>query len=270
MNILVTGATGRIGSHLVHQLLSEGHHVRALTRHPDQAQLPKDVEVVQGDLTDTDSLRRPLREIEAVHLITFGGDYGEPLANGADIIALAEQAGVQRASVLAGWAPTSIEEALEDSFLAWSRVEPVEVMYNTTEWSEEIRDRNTVSTLATYPSAIVHEADIADVLACVITQDGHAGQNYRVTGPEALTPAQRTEILSQAIGRPIRHVQLTEDQERARLATHGLGDDYVEFGIQLATNPPEGAGHVLETAPRLTKHAGRTFEEWARTHTATW
>ena len=78
MNILVTGATGRIGSHLVHQLLSEGHHVRALTRHPDQAQLPKDVEVVQGDLTDTDSLRRPLRLLAPAEAQSRHGPVSEP------------------------------------------------------------------------------------------------------------------------------------------------------------------------------------------------
>lgn len=143
-------------------------------------------------------------------------------------------------------------------------------MYNTWDWANEIKTHSTVSTLATYPSAIVHGADIVGVAACALTQEGHSGQNYGVTGPEALTPAERTAILSEATGRPITDIQLTEVQERDRLASHGFGDDYVEFGIQLATNPPEAAGKVLDTVPRITGRPGRTFAEWARTYANDW
>ena len=72
------------------------------------------------------------------------------------------------------------------------------------------------------------------------------------------------------IGRPIRHIQLTEAQERDRLAAHGSGDDYVEFGIHLATNPPEAAGQVLDTVPRITGRPGRTFTKWAQENTTNW
>ena len=270
MTILITGATGRIGRHLVTQLLDDGHHVRALTRGPSSARLPGATELVQGDLTDLDSLRGAFTGVDALHLITFGGDDGADLTNGAEIVELARASGIRRVSVLAGWAPTSIEETLDGSGLDWCRIEPVEVMYNTWDWAEEIRAHNTVSTLAGYPSAVVHEADIAAVAACALTQDGHAGQNYPVTGPEALTPAERVRILSEAIGRPIGHVQLTEAQERERLAAHGYGDSYVEFGIQLATNPPEAAGRVLDTVPRVTGRPGRTFAQWVHENATSW
>src|SRR5689334_7263711 len=52
MTILVTGATGTVGSHLIRHLLREGHKVRALTRDPATADLPEGVEVVAGDLTE--------------------------------------------------------------------------------------------------------------------------------------------------------------------------------------------------------------------------
>lgn len=270
MTILITGATGRIGRHLVTQLLDDGHHVRAITRNPATAQLPEAAEVVRGDLTDLDSLRDAFAGIEALHLITFGGDDGADLNNGAEIVSLAHESGIRRVSVLAGWAPTSIEDALKTGGLDWCRIEPVEVMCNTRDWEEEIRTHSTVSTLATYPSAMVHEADIAAVAACALTQDGHTGQNYRVTGPEALTPAERSGVLSEVIGRPIRHIQLTEEQERERLATHGFGDDYVEFGIHLAINPPEAAGQVLDTVPRITGRPSRTFTQWAHENATAW
>jgi uncharacterized protein YbjT (DUF2867 family) len=141
-------------------------------------------------------------------------------------------------------------------------------MLNTLEWAEEIRATATVSTLATWPSALVHEADIAAVAACALTEEGHGGRSYALTGPEALTPRQRTRTLADATGLAITHVQLTEEQERRRLSGYGYPDDYVEFGIQLATNPPEAAGTVLPTVEQVTGRPARTFGQWAAEHAA--
>lgn len=266
MRILVAGATGQIGRHLVHQLHQAGHRVRALSRNPAAAALPPGVEVIQGDLTDVDTLIPAFDGVEAVHLITFGGDDGADLTNGSDIIDLAERSGIKRATVLTGWAPTSIETALEDTAIAWTLLQPVEIMLNTFDWADEIRATATVSTLATWPSAMVHEADIAAVAAHALTHDGHGGQTYALTGPEALTPEQRTAILAKATGRDISHVQLTEEQERQRLNAHGYGDDYVEFGMQLALHPPQEAGTVLPTVKNVTGRPARTFTQWAHEH----
>lgn len=270
MIVLITGATGRIGRHLIGELLEKGHRVRALTRNIETAKLPKNVELIQGDLVDIDSLREAFQGIYALHLITFDGSNYSDLTNGEEIIQLAERSGIRRVSVLAGWAPTSIEEALENSDLSWSRIEPLEIMYNAWDWEAEIRENNSVSTLASYPSAIVHEADIAAVAACVLTEEGRIGQHYRVTGPEALTPAQRISIIADVLGRPITHIRLTENEERKRLSLFGLTEEEIEFAIQLAVNPPPIAGKVVNTVPLITGRPGRTFAEWAREHVKNW
>ncbi|SCL28903.1 Uncharacterized conserved protein YbjT, contains NAD(P)-binding and DUF2867 domains [Micromonospora pallida] len=266
MRILVTGATGQVGRHLVAHLHEAGHDVRALTRNPARAELPPGVRAVAGDLTDTTTLGPAFEGVEGVHLITFGGDGSEDLTNGSEIIDLAERHGVGRATVLGGWAPTSIESALMASSISWSILQPVEFMGNALEWAEEIRAKRTVSMLAAYPSAMVHEADIASVAATALTHDGHGGRTYPLTGPEALTPRDRTRILAETTGQDIAFVQLTEDGERARLRGYGYDDDYVEFGIQLATNPPDVAGVVLPTVEDVTGHPARTFAQWAQEH----
>jgi uncharacterized protein YbjT (DUF2867 family) len=56
--VFVTGATGNVGRRVVTQLLSSGHKVRALTRNPDSARLPGEVEVLAGDLSRPQSLMR--------------------------------------------------------------------------------------------------------------------------------------------------------------------------------------------------------------------
>lgn len=268
MIILVTGATGQIGRFIIEALLEAGHGVRALTRDPDRARaaLSERVDVRQGDLTNVESLEEAFAGVDALHLITFGGDDGADLTNGAEIIALAERSGVNRIGVLSGWSPTSVEAALDTSPIASAVLQPVDFMGNAKDWVNEIRTTGTVSTLASYPTVAVHEADIAAVAARVLTEDGHDGHDgheYRLTGPAPLTPAERTAIISSAINRELRHVQLTEDQERQRLASYGMGEEFVEFGIELATNPPEGASTVEDTVNRVTARPARTFEQWA-------
>ena len=268
MHILVTGATGQVGRHLVSRLLEYGHAVRALTRKPASAGLPKEVQLVAGDLTDITSLEAAFEGINAVHLITFGGDDGEDLTDGTKIVHLAELAGIDRATVLGGWSPTTIEKALADSSISWTVLQPAEFMGNALELAPEVRASRTVSMPAGYPSAVVHEADIADVAAAALTTEGHAGRTYRLTGPEALTPAERTGLLAEAMGEPVRFVQLSEDAERERLRSYGYDEDYVEFGVQLATSPPGNAGTVLRTVEEVTGRPARTFAQWAHQNAA--
>ena len=104
MEILVCGATGHIGRHLVDQLLADGHRVRALTRTPHSADLPPAARRVQGDLTDVSTLHDAFIGVDAVHLITFGGDDGADLTTGPEIVDLARRSGIGRATVLGGWA----------------------------------------------------------------------------------------------------------------------------------------------------------------------
>ena len=268
MRILVTGATGQVGRHLVEELHQGRHEVRALTRDPDNAVFPDGVQAVGGDLTRLETLGSAFDGVDAIHFITFGGDDFADLANGADLIDLAEQNGVRRATVLGGWSATSVETELRRSRIDWTLLHPVEFMANTLEWADELMTRGTLSTLATYPSAMIHEADIAAVSAHALTERGHAGRAYALTGPEALTPQERIHILAEETGRDLSFVQLTPEQERARLRGYGYDDDYVEFGIQLATSPPATAGRVLPTVPEITGRPGRTFAQWAQEHAA--
>lgn len=263
MTILVTGATGTIGRHLVHQLHEARHPVRALTRTPASADLPAGVEVVAGDLTDPSTLGPVFDGVTAVHLITFGGDDGEPLATGPALVDLATGAGVRRVTVLGGWDESTVEPALRGSTLGWTVLAPGEFMSGALEWADAVREQGVVRQLATWPSAVVHDADIAAVAVVALTEDGHAGRTYPITGPEALTPAERVRLIGEAVGREVGFEQLDEDQERERLRSYGYPEDYVEFGIRLATDPPAQAPVVHPTVERVTGRPARTFAQWA-------
>ncbi|WP_460797113.1 NAD(P)H-binding protein [Microbacterium sp. GXF0217] len=264
MTILVTGATGNVGRHVVAQLAERGESVRALTRTPERAQFPDGVVAVQGDLTDLDSMRAAMAGCEAVHFITFDGATGAPLQNGADLVALAAASGVRRISVLGGWVESTLEPALRTGTVAWAQLAPVEYMTNALEWAPEVAEHRRVRTLADWPSAMVHADDIAAAAIVLLTEDGHDGQLYYLTGPEALTPAERAARLGEALGERVEWIHLDEDEEIERLRALGHDEEYVAFGLELAKNPPEVGQTVQDTVTRLTGQPGRTFAQWAR------
>ncbi|WP_432520984.1 NAD(P)H-binding protein [Kineococcus sp. SYSU DK006] len=248
------------------QLAAGGHRVRALTRTPATADLPDGVDVVSGDLTDPGTLTGAFAGVSAVHFITFGGQDGAPLSTGPALAELAIRAGVRRTTVLRGWEESGLEQALTAAGLGWTQLAPVEFMSGALEWAPCVREHGAVRLLADWPSAVVHEADIAAVAAVALTEDGHAGRTYDITGPEALTPRQRTRVLGDVLGRPIAFEPLTEEQERERLRSCGYGEDDVEFGIRLATAPPVTAAVVRPTVQRVTGRPARTFAQWAAEH----
>lgn len=130
MKILVTGATGTVGSEIVKQLVESGHHVRALSRNPARATFPAGVEAVAGDLTAPETLTAAFQDIEALHLINFGGDNFAPLETGDQIVALAKRAGVRRITLLLGGEPTPFDDVIRGSGIDWTLLQPVEFMAN--------------------------------------------------------------------------------------------------------------------------------------------
>src|SRR5690606_2531165 len=139
-----------------------GHHVRAITRNPAKANFPAGVEIIEGDLTRPETLEKAMEGVEGLHLINFGGDDYAPLQTGAEIVAMAEKAGVKRVTVLRGGEMTSVENAVQNSSLAWTFLNPVEFMSGAFDYAESIRAQGEVrQPFANRKTAIVHDADIA-------------------------------------------------------------------------------------------------------------
>lgn len=267
MTHLVTGATGTVGRQIVAQLLERGHSVRALTRDPAKARFPVGVEVVHGDLTDPASLAPALVGVTGLHLITFGGPYFAPLETGPRILELARAAGVRRISVLHGGGPTPLETAVRESDFAWTVVMPVEFMSNALEWAEGIRTEDEVrEPFVTRLSAMVHEADIGAVAAVALVEEGHGGQEYIVTGPQALTIEEKTQTLAAARGKAIRLVELTEEEALTQWRAAGQPDEVIEFLLTVYRDTPLVGRTVVDTVEKVTGRPPRSFAQWAREH----
>jgi uncharacterized protein YbjT (DUF2867 family) len=262
MTILVTGATGKAGRQVVTHLLARGQQVRALTRDPAKAAFPRQVEVHKGDLTEPGTL--DLTGVTGIHLITVGGDDYATLRTGPRIAELAGKAGVTKVSVLWNGSPGPVEEALAASGLACTWIEPVDFMGNSHHWAPEIREHGRVSEpFGDSRNAVVHEADIGAVVAAVLTEDGHEGRAYSLTGPEALTPKDKLRIIGETIGRELEFAELTGQQARDRWRAMGTSTEMIDILVAWQENPPPAAYTVVHTVERLTGRPPRTFRQWA-------
>ncbi|MGA4842234.1 SDR family oxidoreductase [Streptomyces sp. G45] len=264
---LVTGATGTVGREVVRELLERGHAVRALTRDPATADLPAGAEAVRGDLTDPASLAPALDGVTGLHLITFSGAAFQPLQTGPEIVRLARAAGVRRVTVLNGGGPTPLEDAVRASDLDWTVLIPVEFMANALEWAESVRTEDTVRAPFTDRlSAMVHEGDIGAVAAVALTEEGHAGQAYLITGPQALTVQDKVTALAEARGKDIALVELTEEEAAAAMRAEGHDEDTIAWLLDVYQNTPPEGRTVIDTVERVTGRPARPFTEWARAH----
>ncbi|MGW7365782.1 NAD(P)H-binding protein [Streptomyces sp. NPDC054841] len=266
--VLVTGATGTVGRQVVAELLDRGHAVRALTRDATKAAFPDGVEVFQGDLTDPASVVPALEGVTGLHLITFGGAYFAPLETGPQILRQARAAGVRRVTVLHGGGPSPLEDAVRaEDGLDWTVLMPVEFMGNALEWaggvlaSGEVREPFTGRL-----SAMVHEGDIGAVAAVALTEEGHGGREYVITGPELLTVADKVSTLAAARGKDIALVELTPEQAVEQWRAAGHPEDVIGFLLEAYGNTPEVGRTVAGTVEKITGRPARTFAQWAAEH----
>lgn len=272
--ILITGATGRVGRHLVAALLADGVPVRALTRNPAGADLPG-AEIAGFDPNQPDTIKAAVAGVSAVFVnATAAG------AVAADLMTAASRAGVRRAVLLSsftvrdnGTQPYSIgaqHKALEDVVAAsapqWTFLRCGGFAANTLGWAPMIRAGSVVR--VPYPDAAtapIAERDIAAAAAIVLLNEGHAGARYVLTGPQSLTQAQQVAAIGAAIGRDLRAEELPPEAFRQAATAHlpaAAVDDMLRYYA-------EYVGRVAEMSPDLEKITGRpgtTFGDWAKEH----
>ncbi|WP_406131681.1 NAD(P)H-binding protein [Streptomyces sp. NBC_00989] len=276
--VLVTGATGTVGREVVRGLPA-GLRVRVMTRDPARAAgvfAGAGVEAVAGDYTDPPSLARALRGVDTAFLVTTGVD-GE---DDAAFVPAARAAGVRRvvklsaAAVLDPGAQDLVtrrqranEDLLRGCGLQWTLLRPRAFMSNCLSWAGPVRRERTVRALyGTSPNACVDPRDIAEAAVRALTEEGHAGRAYTLTGPQALTAADQTRELGRLLGVPLRFEELTPDQARAALGRR-YPPPVVEALLASAERQRAGAkAHVEDTVRTLTGHPARSFRHWAQDH----
>ncbi len=232
--VLVTGATGRVGRLVVAELLRAGVPVRALTRRPEAAGLPAGVEVVAGDLTVPESLDAALQGVGSVFLVWTAPPATAPAVVARHRVARAARrlplvAAPDAASVLpaaeSAWRVSmrSIERLIAAAGCRSTIIRPGMFASNALHWwAPQIRGGDVVRwPYGAAETAPIDERDIAAVAARALLDDGHAGGDYVLTGPESLSQAAQVRAIGDAIGRPLRFEELSPDEFRRETAVTG-------------------------------------------------
>ena len=278
--ILVIGGTGNVGRRVVDQLAATGARVRAMTRNPDVADLPPQVEVVRGDLTVPETLDRCLDDVDAVFLVWVA----PPAAAPAALERIASRA--RRIVFLTAPLKTPhpffqqpnpsrdmterIERLIETSGLEWTFVRAGMFAGNARHfWGPQIRAGDVVRwPYLDAPTAPTDERDVAAVAVRTLCEDGHAGAEYVVTGPQSLTQAEQVHTIGRAIGRSLRVEEMSPDEARSALLPV-LGSPTVVNMLLNAWAAAIGQpAFVTSTCADITGAPAHTFFEWATDHAA--
>ncbi|WAH36424.1 SDR family oxidoreductase [Alicyclobacillus dauci] len=265
--ILVTGATGNVGRELVKQLHQAGQHVRVLTRNPEKASFPTDVEIAVGDLASPVTLKDALNGVQQVFFVRVPGSDAFPR--------IAKESGVDQIVFLSSGAidsPTEnaigrnhlhTEELIRQSGMKWTFLRPGAFMSNSLHWAQSIRTENVVrAPFGDVGTAPIDQRDIASVAANVLVSSGHDGKVYSLTGPEILTPVQQVEILGSVLGRDIRFENVPESVA-AESMKRFAPPEIVDAIFALIRDNRNHVDSVTTTVEDVTDRRAHTFRQWA-------
>jgi len=276
MSTLVIGARGAVGGHVVAGLLAAGESVRASVRRRTTAVLPPEVEVVESDLTRPETLAPALDGVEQVFLYAAAGT-ATGFAEAAAGAGIRQVVLLSSGSVLLPWAAGNtiteehreIEDELAAAGLPVTPVRPLVLANNALTWAETIRADGTVELV--HPesrAAPIHERDIAAVAVAALTGAGGRAVSDLLTGPELLTQRQQVDLVSAAIGRPLRMVELTPDEARHRFGTDADAATVEAVLAFVAAGTVDGRSPATSTARDVLGRDPLPFAEWAREHAA--
>ncbi|MEU6254793.1 SDR family oxidoreductase [Streptomyces sp. NPDC047043] len=276
--ILVTGATGTIGSEVVRELAARGEKVRALSREPAQARVPSGVEAVPGHHRDRASVEAAMAGVEAAYLVgVFGPDDAE---HDRGLVEAARAAGVRRIvklsaigtgdprlGVFGTWHLPG-EKAVRASGLEWTVLRPSAFASNTLSWVTAVREGTSApNMMGDGRQGVVDPRDVAEIAVAALLDPGHAGRTYTLTGPETLSAHEQAAVLGEVLGRPVPLHDLSPEERREQLLAAGLSETYADGLMITARFIHEGGNDVVtEDVPEVLGRPAGTYREWAEDH----
>jgi uncharacterized protein YbjT (DUF2867 family) len=278
--ILVTGATGHAGSHVVRALRERGAHVRAFVRDADRARerLGDGVELAVGDFSDAGSLRAAIDGAATMFLSC--ADDPRRVEWESRAIDLAVAAGVQRVVKLstttaALGAPVAfwdwharVERHLHAAAVPWIVLRASFFMSNLFALAGHVaRDGLLCGPVAGARIAMIDPRDVGAAAAAALTGAGSDGATYLLTGPEAITYADAAAELSAATGRPIAFADVSPQAARLGMLEEGVPEFVADQLLRVYAALRDGAaGEVADGVETLTGRPPRRFADFARDH----
>jgi uncharacterized protein YbjT (DUF2867 family) len=280
--ILVTGATGTIGSHVVAEVVKRGGvSVRAGARGAAKASLPSGVEGVELALGDDASVDRALAGVSSAFLLTpFSNDQVEL---GKHFIDRAKGAGVKRIVKLSAFGSDiepgiqlgrwhrAIERHLEASGLEFTILRPNNFMQNFTGYYPPDKDGVIYLPWGEAACSFIDGRDVGRVAALALVEDGHAGKAYTLTGPAAFSIKEAAATIAKVSGRKISYVDVPEAAAKGAMLGAGMPEWMADGMMELHGIDKAGyASLVNDEVAKLTGTPARSFEDFAKEHAARW
>jgi uncharacterized protein YbjT (DUF2867 family) len=263
---LVIGGTGKTGSRVAKRLAARGVRVRIGSRSSEPG----------FDWQDQATWAPALRNMTSAY-VTFYPDLAVPEA-AATVGAFAELAvksGVRRLVLLSGRGEEGAirgEQALQDSGADWTILRSSWFSQNFSEgfFLDQVRSGELALPASSVREPFVDADDIADAAVAALTEDGHVGRLYELTGPRLLTFAEATSEIAKAAGREVRCVPLSIEDYVSLLAEQDVPADFVWLVRYLFTEVLDGRNaHLTDGVRRALGREPRDFREYARVTAAT-
>jgi uncharacterized protein YbjT (DUF2867 family) len=281
--ILVTGATGTIGSRLVSELVAMGVPARAMTRDPAQLAATPEVDVVRGDYDDPASLQSVVAGVDALFLLTAPSAPGPQ--HDLAMLDAARAAGVGRVVRLSaigtgerygektiGAAHDMADQSVRASGMQWTLLRPTTLASNTLWWADAIKAGAPIpNLLGDGRQGVVDPSDVAAVAAAVLASSAgaHEERIYTLTGPELLSVPDQAVILAKALGRPVDLVDTPPAVAREQMLAGGMDPGAVD---QIVTGSAWArAGHnavVTEDVASILGRPPTPFAVWVERNLA--
>lgn len=280
--ILVTGATGGIGSQVLSMLHGSGAPVRAMARRDKQVKDFKGqgIDAVLGDMSDPQSLERAMQQVDTVFLLTLAQQ--QQAAFGRNAVRAAERAGVRRIVHLSTgdanpnsnvpWAaaPARTDALLRISSLSWTLLKPSAFMQNMFDSAPVIRRGLLPQTTGEGVAGWIDSEDIARVASRVLVEEGHDDREYILTGPELLNMRDIAGILEQVLQHRVRFIDLPAPLYLLLLRLGGL-DAWTARGVvnQFASVLRRGRDNATDLTGEvaaITGQAPRDFRSFVEIH----
>jgi uncharacterized protein YbjT (DUF2867 family) len=278
--ILVTGATGNVGSAVVAELRAKGEIVRAFVRDERRAAelLGDDVELAVGDFEDPASIARALEGVDTVFLSS--ADQPRKVEHETKLIdaaAAAEVSRIVKASTVGAEAGSPlppfdwhgrVEDHLRASAVPSVLLHSYFYMTNLVASAEPVqRTGKLFAPLAGAKIAMIDPRDTGAVGAAALTTSGYEGKTLELSGPEALTYEQVADELSTATGRTIEFVDIPDEAARQTFVDAGMPDWLVAHFDHLFPLLRGGVvAQPTDTVREVTGREPRPFAAWAREH----
>ena len=252
--ILVTGAAGKTGRAVIRALSARGQVVRALVHHPQQAPVAIDAgaqDVVAGDMRDQVVLEQALAAdmaagaVRALYHICPNMSPDE-LSIGQVVLQAARAAELehfvyhsvlhpQTEAMPHHWQKLRTEELLFEAGLPYTIVQPAAYMQNVLAYWDRIVQQGVYAVPYATETRLgmVDLEDVAEAAAIVLTEGGHAGATYELTGADVLSPVEVAAILERQLARPVRAQAVPLDVWEQGARASGVGDYQVETLLQM-------------------------------------